>query len=365
MTKKIMIIANDEFGLYRFRKDLISKLSESGNDVLILCPTSEITKKIENLNCKIKNVEMERRSINPIKDFSLLYFYIKQMKSYKPDIMISYTIKPNIYGSIACKFLKIPYICNITGLGSMFYKSDKVVKLISILYKFALSKCKLVFFENSNDKDIFVSKKIISDSRVFVLNGAGVNLDEFKYLQIEKKKYREFLFMSRIMKEKGVDELFDAIKNAKEKYGDLIKFVFIGSYEENYEETVNKMVSNGYIEFFGSQNDVVKFIKHADSVILPSYHEGMSNTLLEGAASGRILVTSNICGCKEAVLDGITGFLIDPKNSKSIYRGICNVMDLSDEQLINMSLLARKHIESKFDKKLVVNETIKNINRVI
>lgn len=361
---KILILANHYNTLRIFRRELIKKLAELGNEVIISIPPDEQKEidTLESYGSKVIITDMERRGMNPLKDISLLKRYKKLIKDVKPDKVITYTIKPNIYGSLACKSRKIPHYCNVTGLGSTFMADGGLMrKLVSVMYKFSMNKAEKIFFENVGNRDTLVNGKIVRKEQTVVMAGAGVNLDEFAFCDYpEDDGAVHFLNVGRIMQEKGMDELFYAIRKIKSEYPKTT-FDFIGWYEDNYKETVEKMQSENMIHFHGFQSDVTPFIRKAHCIVHPSYHEGMSNTLLESCSMGRPIITSNIHGCLEAVDEGKNGFLCNVKDGEDLYLKLKQFIELPYEQKKEMGRYARKFVEKNFDKKDVVNKTIKEI----
>ena len=362
---KILILANHYNTLRIFRRELIKKLAELGNEVLISIPPAEKQEidTLESYGSKVIITDMERRGMNPVKDISLLNRYKKLLREVNPDKVITYTIKPNIYGSIACKSLKIPHYCNVTGLGSAFMADGGLMrKLVSMMYKFSMNKAEKIFFENVGNRDTLVNENIVRAEQTVVMAGAGVNLDEFAFCEYpEDDGSVHFLNVGRIMREKGMDELFYAIKKIKKEYPNTT-FDFIGWYEDNYKETVEKMQSENLIAFHGFQSDVTPFIKKANCIVHPSYHEGMSNTLLESCSMGRPIITSNIHGCLEAVEDGKNGYLCNVKDGEDLYCKIKQFIELPYEKRREMGRYARKFVEINFDKNDVVDKTIENLN---
>lgn len=362
---KILILANHYNTLRIFRRELIKKLAELGNDVIISIPPAEKQEidTLESYGSKVIITDMERRGMNPIKDIALLNRYKKLIRDVNPDKVITYTIKPNIYGSMACKALKIPHYCNVTGLGSAFMADGGLMrKLVSIMYKFSMNKAEKIFFENVGNCDTLVNENIVRAEQTVVMAGAGVNLDEFAFCEYpEDDGAVHFLNVGRIMREKGMDELFYAIKKIKKEYPNTT-FDFIGWYEDNYKETVEKMQSENLIAFHGFQSDVTPFIKKAHCIVHPSYHEGMSNTLLESCSMGRPIITSNIHGCLEAVEDGKNGFLCNVKDGEDLYCKIKQFIELPYEKRKEMGRYARKFVEMNFDKNYVVDRTIESLN---
>ncbi len=359
---KILILANHYNTLRIFRRELIKTISDMGHEIVISIPTCDYENKmiLESYGSKVVFTDFERRGMNPLKDINLLYEYRRLIKSEKPDKVITYTIKCNIYGGFACKHSKIPYYTNITGLGSAFQRNNITQKLVSVLYKRALKKAARIFFENVGNRDTLVVNGVISLDRSVVLNGAGVNLQEFQPSPYPDNDVLRFLFVGRIMREKGVDEYFEAIKRIKSEYSN-IEFDFIGWYEEDYEQIVKDMQNKGIINFHGFQADVKPFIVRSHCVVLPSWHEGMSNTLLESAAMCRPLITTNIHGCKEAVIDGVTGILSNAKDADSLYTAIKQFIGIDHNTRAQMGVDGRKHMESKFDKNEIICQTIAEI----
>lgn len=360
---KILILSNHYNTLRIFRRELIKELFAQGHEVVVSIPPADQDnlQLLESYGCRVVITKMDRRGINPIKDLALLYRYVRLLKAEEPDKVLTYTIKPNIYGSLAAIIRKIPYCCNVTGLGSTFQTDGLIKNLILILYKLSMNKAEVIFFENSGNRDVLANKHVIKLQQTMVLPGAGVNLKEFSFTEYPLNEgIIKFLFVGRIMKEKGIDELFWAISKLKEEYSHLI-FDFIGWYEDDYEQTVRVLEEKGMIRYHGFQQDVRPYIAKAHCVILPSHHEGMSNTLLESAAMGRPLITNNIPGCKEAVLDGKTGYLAITRDVESLYKKIKQFVELSYEKKIQMGVGGRRFMEQHFNKHDVVRMTIERI----
>lgn len=355
---KILVLANHYNTLRIFRRELLKKLSED-NEVVISIPECEQENKdiLESYGCKVFFLKMERRGMNPVKDIALLRRYKKLIKDIQPDKVITYTIKCNIYGSMVCKGKKIPCYCNVTGLGSAFMADGGLMrKLVSIMYKFSMNKAEKVFFENSGNRDTLVNGKIVKPEQAVVMAGAGVNVDEFAFCDYPDDGNIHFLNVGRIMKEKGIDELFYAIRKIKAEYQNTT-FDFIGWYEDNYKDIVEKMQSEGFINFHGFQSDVKPFIKKAHCIVHPSYHEGMANTLLESCSMGRPIITSNIHGCLEAVDDEKNGFLCNVKDGEDLYIKMKKFIELPYETKANMGRYARDFVSENFNKMDVVNKT--------
>lgn len=361
---RILILANHYNTLRIFRRELIKKIVELGHEVIISIPACEQDEidTLESYGSSVVITEMERRGMNPLKDISLLSRYKRLIKEVNPDKVITYTIKPNIYGSIACKSAKIPHYVNVTGLGSAFMADGGLMrKLVSTMYKFSLNKAEKIFFENVGNRDTLVDEKIVRREQTVVMAGAGVNVDEFAFCDYpEDDGAVHFLNVGRIMKEKGIDELFYAAKKIKSEYPNTT-FDFIGWYEDNYKETVEQLQNEGIISFHGFQSDVTPFIRNASCIVHPSYHEGMSNTLLESCSMGRPIITSNIHGCLEAVDDGKNGFLCNVKDREDLYIKLKKFIELPYHKKRQMGVYARDFVAENFNKTDVVNKTIEEI----
>lgn len=363
----VLILCNSASGLCDFRGMLLEKLVLQGNRLYASIPITDNDKEI----CKEQELEsdgiilihthMDRRGMNPIKDFRLLKTYCTNIKKIRPTLIITYTIKPNIWGGITCRFRRIQYAANITGLGTAFQNSGVLRSLVTCLYRFALKKAKIVFFENSENMQFFLDKKIVKESQTCLLSGAGVDLEKFSLIPYPTQKETiRFLFVGRLMREKGIDELFSAMKMLLSN-GFRCALDILGYFDDNYAEIIKQYQEEGWLQYYGYQIDVRPFITDCHCFVLPSWHEGMANTNLECAACGRPVITSNIHGCLEAVEDGVSGFLCEKQNAEDLYRVMKKFCLLPNETRKEMGLAGRNRMEEIFDKKKVVEKTIKEL----
>lgn len=358
---KYLIITNHSYMLWQFRRELIADLQTKG-EVVLSMPFVGHEDDFAEMGCKCIKTDVDRRGINPVTDIKLYKTYKRLLKTEKPDMVITYSIKPNIYGGFACRYLKIPYCVNVQGLGTAFQK-EPIASVVTAMYKIALKKAKTVFFENKVNAREFVKRHIIPENQETVLNGAGVNLDFYKYqLYPSEENGIHILFLGRIMKEKGVDELFLVAKKLKKKYGEKIVFDLVGFFEDEYKKTVEQLIADGVVTFHGFQSDPKPYYTMSHCVILPSYHEGMSNVLLEAASTGRALITTDIPGCHEAVDDGVNGYLCKKMDTESLENCIEKFIMLNYDERKNMGNAGRRKMEQEFDKKIVVRKTIDAIN---
>lgn len=358
---KIMVLANHDVGLYQFRKELLEELLKE-NEVYISLPYGELVEPLKEIGCQFIDTEVDRRGINPLTDIKLLLAYFKLMKKIKPELVITYTIKPNVYGGMVCRLLHIPYAINITGLGTAFERGGLLTKLVTFMYKVACKKAKVVFFENSANRDVFLEKEIITSEQVCLLNGAGVNLEKYPVTEYPQGDVTKFLFMGRVMAEKGIDELFEAMKRLVTE-GVSVELHVLGGYEEDYKVVIESYEQEGWLHYHGYQKDVRPYIHETHCFVLPSWHEGMANTNLECAASGRPVITSNIPGCKEAVIDGASGYLAESKNTEDLYYKMKKFVKLSYEDRKSMGIEGRTHMEVMFDKRMIIRKTIDSLRK--
>lgn len=357
---RILILTNFDVGLYQFRKELISELLNN-NEVFISLPYGKLVDKLQNMGCEFINTPLDRRGVNPLKDVKLIKQYKRIICKVNPDYVITYTIKPNIYGGYICGKLGIPYAVNITGLGTAFQKRGFLRSIVTKLYKLGLKRAKVVFFENSGNKQVFIDNGIVDIKQVCLLNGAGVNTAWYQFTPYPKDETPvRFLFIGRIMKEKGVEELFIAMRRVLND-GYNAQLSMVGEFEENYKKIIDKYQDEGWLKYYGYQEDVRPYIEQSHCFVLPSWHEGMANTNLECASMGRPVITSNIHGCKEAVDEGVTGFLCEKKNANDLYQKMKKLIALPNEERKAMGLAGRKRMEEYFDKKKVVSKTIENL----
>lgn len=359
-VERILILANHSGGLYDFRKDLIAELKKHAN-VTVAVPHNDRWEELHKLADRVIELPVDRRGRNPLHDSNLFQQYCAMLKEVKPDLVLTYTIKPNIYGGLACRMAHIPYAVNITGLGSAIENGGWLKRFVLMLYKLALKGAKVVFFENTGNRDTLVAAGVVPNGRDVVLNGAGINLENYPCQTYPQEGPVRFLFVGRVMHEKGVDELFAAAKRMKQKYGDGVEFHIVGSFEEAYKPVMDELEQAGVVKYHGYQSDIKSFYAMASCIVLPSYHEGMSNVLLEAAASGRPLITSDIPGCREAVENGVSGYLRPIKDADALYAAMQRFAELPEGWRAEMGRCGRDRMEQNFSKTAVVAETIKHL----
>ena len=362
---KVMIIVNAATNLANFRDEIIEELLAEQYEVIIVSPAGKrLAPYKEKDGCKVIEIAVNRHGKNPVQEIALFMKYFNVMKKYRPICVLTYTIKPNIYGGMAARFLRIPYIVNITGLGVVFDNRNMLQKTIVMLYRRVMKHATCVFFQNKTNRSTFIRLGIDFPCSE-IIPGSGVNLDinALETYPAENEPVR-FLFVARIMKDKGINEYVAAAKVIRKKYPN-VEFHVIGNCEYGYEEKVAKWAKEGHIIYHGAQPDVHMFMKKSHALIHPSFYmEGMSNVCLEAAATGRPVLTTNWLGCKETVDDGRTGFVFEPRNVASLVNIITKFIELPYEEKVIMGQKGRKKMESQFDRQIVVESYMKEINRL-
>ena len=360
---KILILANDDHGLFTFRKELINNLMKN-SEVYISVPFGNYIENLERIGAKCINTTISRHGKNPIKDLKLLNFYKKIIKSINPDVVLTYTIKPNVYGGIVCSRLKVKYISNITGLGNSIENSGILQKISLYLYKKGLKKASHVFFQNEENMDFMIKRGTINKEIASIIPGSGVNLIENRYENYpDDNETISFVTIGRIIKEKGIDELLEAIEILKNQHSNL-SFKIIGSIGEDYREKINQACKKGLVEYLGFKSNIHDIIKNSFATIHPSYHEGTSNVLLETAACGRPIVASNVPGCNNTFEDGVSGISFEAKNVLSLVNAVNKFLALTYEQKRTMGINGRKKMEKEFDRTIVIKRYLNEINKL-
>lgn len=361
MSKSVLVLTNNIGGLHSFRKEVVKTIRDAGYSVVISVPeNSSRGDYFREIGCQVIITDFNRRGMNPLADFKLMLRYRKLIKKWKPIVVLTYTIKPNLYGGMAARLCHIPQLANVTGLGDAIENGGWLQKLTITLYKLGIGKARRVFFQNDSNRAFGIRVGIADESSI-LLPGSGVNLQHHSYQKYPADEgIIRFLYIGRLLKDKGAEEFFETAKVIKEKYPQT-EFQIVGSVEGNYQKQLDDLINSGAIRFFGPQPDVRPFIGAVECTIMPSYHEGMSNVNLESAANGRPVITTNVPGCKETVEDGLTGFLIEARSANSLIAAVEKFLALPYCQKVIMGENARKKVEKEFDRQVVVNAYLKEI----
>ena len=360
MKERILVLTNNIGGLHSFRKEVMKAIVDAGYEVYISEPDDdERVKYFEEIGCHIVKTKFNRRGMNPLADIKLMLQYRKIIRALKPMVVLSYTIKPNVYGGIACRVTGTPLIANVTGLGDAVENGGWLQKLTVALYRFGIGKAKQVFFQNVTNRN-FCLEHGIANERAVVLPGSGVNLGHHICQEYPADEVIKFLYIARLQKDKGTEEFFEMAKTIKEKYPQT-EFQILGGVEGNYQKQLDELVNNGIIKYLGMTTDVRPFFAKVHCTIMPSYHEGMSNVNLESSANGRPVITTDVPGCRETVDNGVTGFLVKPRDAESLIKGVERFLALPYEEKQKMGRMAREKVEREFDREIVVKAYLEEI----
>lgn len=360
---RVLILANIDLGLYKFRRELLEELAKH-NEVFFCVPNGEFVAAIEKIGCRfIPCTLLDRHGTNPVRELKLLRFYSDILREIKPDIVFTYTIKCNAYGGLACAKRNIPYVANVTGLGTAVENGGLMQKITLTLYKLGLRKAQRVFFQNEENRDFMLKRGVVRGA-YDILPGSGVNLEQYSLCPYPKGETVDFVFVARVMREKGIDQYLEAAKEIRNRHPET-RFHIYGFCEQDYENTLKELEEKGIICYHGLVADMAPVYRMAACTVHPTYYpEGMSNVLLESCASGRPVITTDRPGCREIVEDGVNGFLVREKDSADLVEKIEKFLSLSREQRRQMGLHARAKVEREFDREIVIDAYLREIHRV-
>ena len=362
---KVAIVINTSWNIYNFRLGLIKALIEDGHEVVAVAPEDGYSKLLIENGCEFFHVFIDNQGVNPIKDLKLIYGLWKLYRNIKPDVVLQYTIKPNIYGSLAARFLKIPTINNVSGLGTVFLKDNLLSKISRSLYKLAFRFPAKVFFQNKDDEKLFVDDKLVKPEKTEVIPGSGINIGKFAKTPMQFQSGYTFLLISRIIQDKGIREFIEAIKILKSESINA-HFQILGPKEPGHKRgiplaEIDSWITDGLIEYLGTSDDVRPFISHAQCIVLPSYREGTPRTLLEAASMGRPLIATDVPGCREVVKHGHNGLLCEVRNAQDLADKMRQMLALDESAARVMADNSRKMAEGNFDEQIVINKYCQTI----
>lgn len=357
---RILILTNFSGGLYDFRNEFVEALLAK-HQVFISLPDDVKTKELSAEGAQIIKTSINRRGVNPLEDLKLYQCYRNMIKELAPDLVITYTIKPNIYGGFSAGRLKVPYIATITGLGGAFDRKGLFLQLIIRMYRAGLKKAECVFFQNQENRNIFKSFQITAKKDRMVM-GSGVNLSRHMYEPYPKSEETHFLFVGRVMKERGILEFLEA---AEKLHSDKVFFDILGYCEEDYQKRLEELEGQGIVHQLGFHTEVHPYLAAASAIVVASFHEGMSNALIEAAATGRPVIASNINGCMEAFEEGKTGFGFTPGKAGELIQAMKKFLQLSYEERERMGQAGRKKMEREFDRRIVTAAYVEEVERIL
>ncbi|TAE65790.1 MAG: glycosyltransferase family 1 protein [Bacteroidetes bacterium] len=357
---RIAIVLNTSWNIFNFRHGLVKTLLEEGHQVVAIAPEDKYSENLVEMGCEFYAVKMQNKGTNPFKDLQYAYQLYKIYKNAKVDIILQFTIKPNIYGTFAALPLRKLVVNNVSGLGTVFLHNNLSSKIAKFLYKLSFKFPKKVFFQNEEDLQLFVEKNLIKEKTTDILPGSGVCLDKFQAQNFERNKTFNFLMIARLLYDKGIVEYVEAAKKLK-NLGLKVNFQVLGSIESEAKLGVSKeeveiWQEKNWIEYLGTSDNVSEIIKKADCVVLPSYREGTPRSLLEACAMAKPIITTDVVGCRQTVDDGVNGFLCEVKNAEDLADKMQKMYVLDNETLQKMGEASRTKVEKEFDEKIVINK---------
>jgi glycosyltransferase involved in cell wall biosynthesis len=366
---KVMIVLNTAWNLVNFRTGLIRALVKAGYEVVAVAPADRYVDELAILGCRFIHVPMDNNGINPAGDLLLLWRLFWLLRTERPNVYLGYTVKPNVYGSLAARALGIPVINNIAGLGTVFIRGGWLSMLVKGLYRFALSRSQKVFFQNNDDRQLFIRSRLVHDGVTDLLPGSGIDLMQFPPTPLPVNAPVRFLLIARMLWDKGVGEFVEAARLLKQ-VGLGADFYLLGMLDPQNPVAISRQqmsawVAEGVVNYLGVNDNVRVEIAQADCIVLPSYREGTPRALLEAAAMARPIVTTDSVGCRNVVDDGINGYLCKTKNSSDLADKMLRILSMSHTERESMGLRGREKVERQFDEKIVILKYLKAIEIVV
>jgi glycosyltransferase involved in cell wall biosynthesis len=366
---KIIICTNSAWNLVNFRSELIRALVAKGHELVALAPYDKYATRLEALGCKFVELKMDNGGTSPVRDALLLVRYWRFLRLEQPGVFLGFTVKPNIYGSLAAHMLCIPVINNIAGLGAVFIKGGWLAQLVQGLYRAALGRSAKVFFQNSDDRQLFLDGRLVQAKVTELLPGSGIDLHRFAVvpMTVANSKFR-FLLIARMLRDKGVGEFVQAAKLLRDRWPSvefcLLGFVDVQNPAAISRAEVESWVAQGFVNYLGVSDDVRNEIAAADCVVLPSYREGTPRSLLEAAAMGRPIITTDAVGCREVVDHGVNGYLCKVGDAKDLAEKMNQMLLLSPEERTVMGSRGRAKMEAEFDEQIVIGKYLAAIEAI-
>jgi Glycosyltransferase len=357
---RIAVVLNTSWNIYNFRMNFVTALLSRGYEVHTIAPVDDYTQYLREAGCIHHNVKMDSRGANPLKDSLLIGELYLIYKKIQPDVVLHYTIKPNVYGTLAATMLHIPVINNVCGLGTVFLKNNLVSAVALLLYKVSFRFAQKVFFQNPDDMKLFLDKKLVPAEAVDLVPGSGIDLSRFQPMPFRRNKPFTFLMISRLISDKGVFEYIEAVKKLQSE-GLNARFQLLGALDPEHKRgiqpaVVQSWIRDGLVEYLGTTNNVREFIERADCIVLPSYREGTPRTLLEAASSNKPIVATNVPGCNHVVQHNHNGLLCNLKDADDLAEKMLAMSNFDDETLKEFGQNGRSKIEAEFDESLVINK---------
>jgi len=361
-VKRIIIVANTTWNIYNFRLNIIHKFLREGHEVIVMAPVDKFIFYTETLP-QVQHIpvrHLHRDSVNPFQDIKLFFEFIKLYRQYKPDLVLHYTVKPNIFGGFAARLLGIPSIAVVTGLGFSLIHEGWINVVTRLLYKFSLPYHRKVIFENKDDKKLFEKERLVSPSRSMSIKGCGVDTKAFSPNGDGRKEgIITFTFIGRLLYDKGVREFIEAAQLIKSN--DHIRFWLVGEIDKENPSSVRnedlmKWIRDPKIHYHGATENIRNFIEKSDCIILPSYREGMPRVIMEAMAMERPVITTDTAGCRETVDENINGYLVPVRDSEALAKAMNTFIDLDTESRIKMGKAGRIKVMKEFDDRIIADQ---------
>ena len=371
--KKIAVVANTTWNIYNFRMPLVRALEAQGHQVVVIAPLDEHIVYLNQLRYTTHQPlkHLARKGRNPVSEIRLLFEFLKIFRREKPDLVINYTIKPNIYGNWAAILRGIPSICVVTGLGYTFIHNGITNEISRKLYRFSFRKATKVIFENEDDCALFIKDKICTAEQAIAVKGCGVNTTHFKPLAHKHTHHEQkiFTFIGRLLYDKGVEEFVNAARLVKKEFPEAI-FWIAGELDHDNpaavpEEILSQWIENQHVKYIGHVQDIRPVIENSDIIVLPSYREGMPRVILEALSMAKPVITTETAGCRETVEEGKNGFLVPIRNIPELAETMRECCRLSHERLLAMGQCSREKALKEFDEQIIVNRFMEVINDVL
>ena len=363
-------MANTAWYLFNFRLGLLKGLMNTGYEVTVLAPDDDSSQKLEQVGCRYLNLKLDNKGLNPLTDLRLRNSMKKIYEELSPNLVIHYTIKPVIYGSLAARDLGIPFVNNITGLGTAFIKTNWLTWLVKRLYRLSQKNADHIFFQNADDRELFISERLIPENvPQEVIPGTGIDTDHFNVCPYPKSNPVTFLLIARMLWDKGVREFVEAAREIKTEFSN-VNFQLLGFLDVENRTAISRIQverwdKDGIVEYLGYTDDVREHIAFSSCVVLPSYREGLPRTLLEAAAMGRPIIATDVTGCREVVEHGVNGYLCKVRDANDLAERMKDMIRLSIDERREMGLKGREKVEREFNERVIVARIIEIINRLI
>lgn len=365
---RIAIVINTSWNIYNFRMNFIRTLLAQGHEVHAVAPHDEYSARLEEVGCTYHQVHMDSRGANPIKDSALIFELYGIYRRIRPDVILHYTIKPNVYGTLAAALLRIPVVNNVCGLGTVFLKDNLVSAVAIFLYKISFRFANKVFFQNADDLNLFIRRRLVKADHTDLIPGSGIDLKKFTPIAYRRNPRFTFLLISRLITDKGVLEYIAAIEKLRQEGMDA-RFQILGPMDPAHKrgiqtDVIYDWINKGTIEYLGTTDDVREHIQQADCIVLPSYREGTPRTLLEAASSSKPIIATDVPGCNNVVKHNYNGLLCRLKDADDLAEKMRQMASADDDRLQSFGKNGRAKVEAEYDESLVINKYLTTLSNL-